>query len=102
VNGYFGSISPAPTVTHQPYAYVLQSRLILGIRQVSHVDRHITAVATFVSTARGPLKIVAAMMAPCSAKANGGNRGSRCFWEPVPICDRFRASVSDSPACCSL
>jgi hypothetical protein len=36
-----------PTVTHQPYAYVLQSRLILGIRQVGHVDRHITAIATF-------------------------------------------------------
>jgi DNA primase len=36
----------------------------------------------------------AAMMAPCSVKANGGNLGSRCFWEPVTNCDRFRASVS--------
>jgi len=34
------------------------------------------------------------MMAPCSVKANGGNRGSRCFWEPVAICDRFRVSTS--------
>jgi hypothetical protein len=32
--------------------YVLQSRLILAIRQVSHVERHITAVATFIPTAR--------------------------------------------------
>jgi hypothetical protein len=38
--------------------------------------------------------IVAAMIAPCSVKANGGNLGSRCFWEPVTICDRFSASVS--------
>jgi len=37
------------------------------------------------------LRMVAAMMAPCSVKANGGNRGSRCFWEPVAICDRFRS-----------
>jgi hypothetical protein len=27
----------------------------------------------------GAVKMVAAMMAPCSVKANGGNRGSRCF-----------------------
>ena len=37
------------TVTRRPDAYVLPSRLILGIRQVSHIDRHITAVATFIS-----------------------------------------------------
>jgi hypothetical protein len=29
------------------------------------------------------------MMAPCSVKAYGGKRGSRCFREPVTICDRF-------------
>ena len=26
--------------------------------------------------------------------ASDAERGSRCFWEPVAICDRFRASVS--------
>ena len=39
-------------MTHQPDAYVLQTQLILGIPQVSHVDRHITAVATFIPTER--------------------------------------------------
>jgi hypothetical protein len=46
-----GRLHPS-TVTHQPDAYLLQNRLILGIRQVSHVDRHITAVATFILSAR--------------------------------------------------
>jgi hypothetical protein len=51
----------SPTVTHQPDAYVLQSQLI-------------TAVATFISTAPGLLKIAAVMMAPCSVKASEGFR----------------------------
>ncbi len=34
------------------------------------------------------------MMAPCSVKANGGKRGSRCFWEPVTGCDRFSTRTS--------
>jgi hypothetical protein len=38
--------------------------------------------------------MVATIMAPCSVKAEGGKRGSRCFWEPVTICDRYRASTS--------
>jgi len=38
--------------------------------------------------------MVAAMMAPCAEKANGGNLGSQCFWEPVTACDRFSASAS--------
>ncbi len=50
----FGSDFIPFTVTHQPDAYVLQSRLILGIRQVSHVERHITAVATFISICGRP------------------------------------------------
>ncbi len=34
------------------------------------------------------------MRAPCSVKALGRNRGSRCFCEPVTNCDRFS---SESP-----
>jgi hypothetical protein len=60
-----GRLHPS-AVTHQPDAYVLLSRLILGDGRVSQADRHITAVATFISTARELLRIVAAMMAPCS------------------------------------
>jgi hypothetical protein len=72
---------------------VPQSRLILGIRQVSHADRHIMAVATFISIARGVLKIEAAMMAPCSVKAYDAKRGSRSFRELVAFCDQFRTTV---------
>jgi hypothetical protein len=46
------------------------------------------------STARGLFKIVAAMIAPYSVKANGGKRGSRCFCVPVAKCDRFSASTA--------
>jgi hypothetical protein len=55
------------TVTHQPDAYVLPSRRILGIRQVSHADRHITAVATFILTLLEMLTIAALLRAARSA-----------------------------------
>ena len=48
-----GQLHPS-AVTHQPDAYVLPSRLILGVWQVSQADRHITVVATFISKCGPP------------------------------------------------
>ena len=35
-------------------------------------------------------KTLESIATPCSVKAKGGNRGSRCFSEPVTNCDRFK------------
>jgi hypothetical protein len=44
-------------------------------------------------------RMLAAIMAPCSVKAQGRNRGSVCFWELVTICDRF-CVISVIPVAC--
>jgi hypothetical protein len=64
------------TVTHQPDAYVLQGRLTLGIRQVSHADRHITAVATFLPTERVLAGLMTAGFLPVEARQASARRGS--------------------------
>jgi hypothetical protein len=53
-----------------------------------------------ISTARGLFRTVAAMIAPGSENANGEERGSRCFWEPVTDCDRFSKSMRGKERWC--
>lgn len=68
-------------------------KLLVGGQQLAQLHDARTTYK-LISTARGLLRMVAAMMAPCSVKANGGNRGSRCFCEPVTDYDRFSVSAS--------
>jgi len=62
------------TLAYQPDAYVLQSQLILAIRQASHVDRRITAVATFISTERVLAVLCSAGFLPVEARQSTRSR----------------------------
>jgi hypothetical protein len=63
-------------VTHQPDAYVLLSRLILGVGQVSQADRHITVVATFIPTERVLTGLMNAGFVPVEARQTHARRAS--------------------------
>jgi hypothetical protein len=62
-----GRLHPS-AVRHRPDAYVLLSRLTLGVWQVSQADRHITAVATFIATKRVLLGLMRAGFVPVDAR----------------------------------
>src|SRR6202044_1687001 len=63
-------------VTHQPDAYVLLTRFILGGRQVSQANRHITAVATFIPTERVLTGLMNAGFVPVAARQTQARRAS--------------------------
>jgi hypothetical protein len=68
---------------------VLQSRLILGTRQVSHTDRHITAVATFIPTERVLTGLMQAGFVPVEARQTRARHGMAHTRHVVRLRRRF-------------